>query len=72
MIHPVRGHAKIERPVLPWDRLILKAPEAANFLKIPESTFKTLAAREEFERHKLTDGTYAYYAYDLLDWFLSR
>lgn len=37
-----------------------------------ESTFKTFAARGEFERHCLTDGTYGYYVYDLLDWFLSR
>lgn len=59
-----------ERPPLPWDRLILRAPEAAEFLKIPESTFK--AARGEFERHRLTDGTYGYYVYDLLDWLLAR
>ncbi len=61
-----------ERPPVSWNRLILRAPEAAEFLKIPQSTFKAAAARGEFERHRLTDGTYAYYVYDLLDWFLSR
>ena len=36
------------------------------------STFKQKAAVGEFERHRLTDGTYGYYVYELLDWFLSR
>lgn len=61
-----------ERPAVPWNKLILRAPEAAEFLKMPESQFKERAAREEFPRHRLTDGTYGYYVYDLLDWFRSR
>lgn len=69
---PALSGSYVERPPVPWDRLILKSPDAAEFLKMPESTFKTFAARGEFERHRLTDGTYGYYVYDLLDWFLSR
>lgn len=69
-IRPVADEA--ERPAVPWDKLILREPDAAEFLKIPKSTFREKAARGEFERHRLTDGTYGYYVYDLLDWFLSR
>lgn len=61
-----------ERPVIQWDRLILREPDAAEFLKLPPSTFRAKAAAGEFDRHRLTDGTWGYYAYDLLDWFLSR
>ncbi|HEX7169512.1 MAG TPA: hypothetical protein VF206_01690 [Rubrobacter sp.] len=61
-----------ERPSVPWDRLILRESNAAAFLKMPASTFRKKAAAGEFERHPLTDGTHAYYVYDLLDWFLSR
>lgn len=68
-LHPVD---EVERPVMPWNKIILRAPEAAEFLKMSESKFKERAAAGEFERHRLSDGTYGYYVYDLLDWFRSR
>ena len=68
-IRTAADSAERERPVVPWDRLILKAPDAATFLKMPESTFRKHASDGEFDRHRVTDG---YYVYDLLDWFLSR
>ena len=61
-----------ERPPLPWNRIVLKEDQAAEFLKLPRSTFRKKAAAGEFVRYGVTDGTYRYYAYDLLDWLNDR
>lgn len=61
-----------ERPPIPWDKLILREPDAAKFVKLSPSTFRKKAAAGEFERHPLTEGTWGYYVYDLLDWFLAQ
>lgn len=41
-----------ERPVVAWDRLILREQDAAEFLKLPPSTFRGKAASGEFDRHR--------------------
>ncbi len=61
-----------ERPPIPFECLVLEAPEAAAFLKLNLSEFKRLAAAGEIPRHKTTDNRYRYYAYELLDWLLAR
>jgi hypothetical protein len=61
-----------ERPPIPFECLVLEAPEAAAFLKLNLSEFKRLAAGGEIPRHKTTDNRYRYYAYELLDWLLAR
>ena len=61
-----------ERPPLPWNRLLLNAEQAAEFLKMPEPKFRSLAASGEFVRLPYGEKSYRYYAYDLLDWALAK
>ena len=61
-----------ERPIVPWDRLILDAKGAAEFLGLEEAEFRRLAACGEFPRSNYARRTYRYYVYDLLDWHLAR
>ena len=61
-----------ERPPLPWNRLLLNAEQAAEFLKMPEPKFRALAASGEFVRVPYGLKSYRYYAYDLLDWALAK
>ena len=60
------------RPPLPWNRLILNAEQAAEFLNMPESKFRSLAASGEFVRLPYGAKSYRYYAYDLLAWALAK
>ncbi len=52
--------------------MVLREEQAAEFLKLPRTTFRKKAAAGEFIRYPVTDGTYRYYVYDLLDWLLAR
>ena len=61
-----------ERPPLPWNRLILNAEQAAEFLNMPEPKFRSLAASGEFVRLPYGEKSYRYYAYDLLAWALAK
>jgi len=69
---PEGPDAAKERPVVPWDRLILDAKEAAVFLALKEAEFRRLAAQDEFPRSRYSRKTYRYYVYDLLDWHLAK
>lgn len=61
-----------ERPPVAWDKLVLKEEQAAEFLKLPRTTFRKKAAAGEFVRYGVTGGTYRYYVYDLMDWLMDR
>ncbi|HJQ29843.1 MAG TPA: hypothetical protein VJ827_10910 [Rubrobacter sp.] len=66
------GEPVVERPQLPWNRLILDEEHAAELLDKPRPKFRSLAASGEFVRIPYGERSYRYYAYDLLDWALAR
>ena len=59
-----------ERPPIPWDRLVLKEEQAAEFLKCSRSTLRKRAASGEVPRYAV-GGEWRYYVYDLLDYVLA-
>ena len=58
-----------ERPQIPWDRIVLKEDQAAEFLKCSPQTLRKRAARGEVPRYGV-GGEWRYYVYDLLDYVL--
>ena len=58
-----------ERPPVPWNRMVLKEEQAAEFLKVGRSTLRKRAAAGEVPRY-LVGGEYRYYVYDLLDYVI--
>ena len=72
MFGPSLEELLAERPPLPWNRLLLNAEQAAEFLNMPEPKFRSLAASGEFVRLPYGLKSYRYYAYDLLAWALAK
>lgn len=60
-----------ERPPVPWDRMVLKEEQAAEFLKCSPQTLRKRASSGEIPRYRV-GGEWRYYVYDLLDYTLAK